>query len=351
MAADLFDLVTMTGLISRTRVAPSYWLDQFFGSQINFDTEWIMFDKVYGDDRKLAPFVVPNVAGRPQSLDGYDTYRFKPAYSKIKDIVDYTMHMDRVPGEALGGTLTTAQRRNAVKAELIRRQKIKHKNTQNWLAARAIIDGKVTISGEDYPTTLVDFRRDASLTQVLVGAAKWDQATAKPLDDLRNARIIANDLSGARIRRVTMGSNAYALFSNHPNVDLKELMNRNYGGTNVNVTLISEGYPDSVEFMGTIAGSDGQGAIDIYVDTTRFIDAAGNQQYFLDQNTVVGVSDMVQGVRCFGAIMDNKANYSSMEFFMKNWEIEDPSHEYILSQSAPLMVPKEANATYSIKVA
>lgn len=349
MAADLFDLVTMTSLISRTRVAPSYWLDQFFPNQINFDTEWIMFDKVYGDDRRLAPFVVPNVAGRPQTLDGYDTYRFKPAYSKIKDVVDYTMHMDRVPGEALGGTLTIQQRRNAVKVELIRRQKVKHKNTQNWLAARAIIDGKVTIAGEDYPSTIVDFRRDPSLTQTLTGAAKWDQTTAKPMDDLRAARITANDLSGARIRRWTFGSNAWELFCMR--VDVREMMNRNFDGQKTRVTLIDEGYPDSVEFMGTIAGIDGQGAIDIYVDTTRFVDAAGTVQYYLDQNTVVGVSDIVQGTRCFGAIMDNKAGFQSMEFFMKNWEIEDPSHEYILSQSAPLMVPKETNATVSIKVA
>jgi len=60
---------------------------------------------------------------------------------------------------------------------------------------------------------------------------------------------------------------------------------------------------------------------------------------------------MMDGVRCFGAIRDKKAGYQALEFFMKNWEIEDPSHEYIMSQSAPLMVPKEPNATYSIKVA
>lgn len=347
--ADLFDLVRMTSLVTRTRVAPSYWLDQFFQSQINFETEWIMFDKVYNDDRRLAPFVVPNVAGRPQSLDGFDTYRFKPAYSKIKDVVDYTMHMDRVPGEALGGTLTIEQRRNAVKIELIRRQKIKHRNTQNWLAARAIIDGKVIIESDDYPRTLVDFRRDPSLTVTLTGAAKWDQSTANPLQDLRDSRINANELSGARIRRWTFGANAWDLFCQR--VDLREMMNKNYDGTKVRMTLIDEGYPDSVEYMGQISGIDGQGAIDIYVDTTRFVDKDGNTQFHLDQNKVVGVSDMVQGVRCFGAIMDSKAGFQPLEIFMKNWEIEDPSHEYIMSQSAPLMVPKEPNATVSITVA
>ena len=349
MAADLFDLVTMTSIVSRTKTSPHYWLDQFFPTTINFDSEWIMWDKVFGDDRKLAPFVVPSAMGRPQKLDGYETLRFKPAYSKQKDVVDYTMILDRVAGEALGGTLTLAQRRLAIKTELLRRQKVKQKNTQNWLAARAIIDGKVTISGEDYPTTLVDFRRDPNLTMVLTGAAKWDQATANPLADIRDMRIEAQGLSGARIRRVTFGGNAWELFCLR--VDVKEMMNKNYGGTNVNVTLINDGYPDSIEFMGTIAGSSGQGAIDVYVDTSRYVDAAGVEQFHLDQNTVCGVSESVAGVRCFGAIMDNKADYKSLEFFTKNWEIEDPSQEYLLMQSAPLMVPKEPNATYSIKVA
>ncbi|KAB7719866.1 major capsid protein, partial [Proteus mirabilis] len=128
----------------------------------------------YGDDRKLAPFVVPNVAGRPQRMEGFEADTFTPAYSKQKDIVDYTMHIERQAGEALGGSLTIEQRRQAVIAELLRRQKVKINNTWNWLGARAIIDGKVTIEGEDYPSQLVDFRRHPDLTIVLTGAAKWD---------------------------------------------------------------------------------------------------------------------------------------------------------------------------------
>lgn len=345
----IFDLTTLAEVQRRVKTAPLFWLNQFFKQQINFDTDWIMFDKVYGDDRKLAPFVVPNVAGRPQRLDGFESFRFKPAYTKQKDIVDYTMHITRVAGEALGGSLTIDQRRNAVIATLLAQQKQKLQNTNNWLAARAIIDGKVTITGEDYPTTLVDFRRDASLTVVLTGAAKWDQGTANPLADLKDSRINANELSGARISRHVFGANAWELFATR--VDLKEMMNVNFGGQNTKVTLISDGYGDTVEYMGTIAGSSGQGSIECWVDTTRYIDSTGVEKYYLDQNTVVGVSDMVAGVRCFGAIMDIEAGFKPLEYFLKNWREQDPSQEYLLSQSAPLMVPKEANATYSIKVA
>jgi hypothetical protein len=346
---NIFDLYTLAGIQRRIKTAPTFWLNEFYKRQINFDGKNILFEKVYGDDRKLAPFVVPTAQGRPQKLDGYEMDTFRPAYIKQKDAVDVTMHLERVAGEALGGTLTIDQRRNAVIAELLRRQKVKITNTWNWLAARATIDGKVTIKGEDYPEVVVDFRRDAALTKTLTGGAKWDQGTADPLADLKESRIAANELSGARISRNIFGANAWELFAQR--VDLKEMMNVNYGGQNTKVTLIADGYGDTLEYMGTIQGTSGQGKIECWVDTTRFVDADGNEQYYLDQNTVVGVSDMMAGVRCFGAIMDADAGYRPLDTFFKNWRENDPSVEYLLSQSAPLMVPAEPNATYSIKVA
>lgn len=348
---DIFDLATLMEVNRRIKVAPLYWLNQHYTRQINFDGRTIIFERVFGDDRKLAPFAIPTAAGRPQKLDGFEAYTFAPAYIKQKDVVDPTMHLERLAGEALGGSLTIAQRRDAVKAELLRRQKVKIQNSWNWLAARATIDGKVIIKGEDYPETLVDFRRDAALTRVLVGAAKWDTATGNPLEDLKDSRVAANELCGARITRYTFGANAWELFAQR--VDLKELMNKDYngGGQKTDVTLINDGYGDTVEFMGSMQGSQGQGRMEFWVDTTRFIDETGAEQYYLDQNTVVGVSDMMQGVRCFGAIMDSKAGFRSLDTFFKNWEENDPSVEYLLSQSAPLMVPKEPNASFSIKVA
>lgn len=351
--AEIYDLVTLAGVQRRIKVAPRFWLQEFFKRQINFDTEWIMFDRVFTDMRKLAPFVMPSVAGRPQRLDGYSTDRFKPAYSKQKDVVDYTMHMDRMAGEALGGDMTYDQRRDAVIAYLLMMQKEKLQNLFNWLAAKAVIDGKVTIKGEDYPETLLDFKRHANLTTLLTGGARWTESTANPLQDIKDSRIEANGQSGARISKVVFGGIAWDLLTQR--VDLKDLLDKNFGGVNVNgvtrVAQLTDGYPDSIEYMGRISGANGEGAIEAWVDTTRYLDPlTGAETYYLEQDCVVGASDMVEGVRCFGAIKDKRAGYKAMESFFKNWEEEDPSQEYLLTQSAPLMVPREPNATYKIKV-
>jgi hypothetical protein len=352
MTTDVFNLYTLMEMSRQIKTAPRFWLNKFFTKQINFDGREIIFEKVYGDDRKLAPFAVPTAAGRPQKLSGFEARTFAPAYVKQKDVVDPTMHLERLAGEALGGSLTIQQRRDAVRAELLRMQKEKIQNRWNWMAARAAVDGKVLISGEDYPETLVDFRRDAELTKVLTLGAKWDQATANPLADLKDCRLAANELCGARISLNIFGANAWELFCER--VDLTALQNSiNRGaGQQTTVTTMSDGYGDTLEYMGSMQGLNGQGRMEFWVDTTRYIDPeTGAEEYYLDQNTVVGISDLMAGVRCFGAIMDGKAGFRPLDMFFKNWENEDPSVEYLLSQSAPLMVPKEPNATYSIKVA
>lgn len=344
----IYDTTTLLEVmrVQKTSV-PHFWLN-YFPTQINFQTPTITWDKVFGDDRKLAPFVIPTVQGRPQRLEGYETVQFSPAYIKIKDVVSPEMHIERLPGETLGsGSMSIEQRRDAVVGFLLGMQKTKIDNRFEWLAARAVIDGRVTISGEDYPTVVVDFRRDASLTSVLAGGAAWSQATAKPLDDLKLMRMAANDKSGARITRHIFGATAWDKFA--ARVDLKEMMNKNFGGLAVEVTRMTDGY-EGMEFMGVIQGLNGAGRIEAWVNTAKFVDSTGTEQYYLNQNTVVGVSDMVKGVRCFGAIMDKKAGYKPLTIFSKNWENEDPSVEYLLSQSAPLMVPKEPNATFSLDV-
>lgn len=352
--ATIYDLVTLAGVSSQIKVAPRFWLDHFYKKQINFDTDWIQFDKVFGDTRKLAPFVAPNVAGRPQRLQGFSTERFKPAYTKQKDVVDYTMHITRVAGEALGGTLSIEQRRQAVKAYLLMMQKEKVQNTNNWLAARATIDAAVTIKGEDYPEVTLDFQRHANLSSTLTGGARWTETTADPLQDIQDMRVEANGRSGARIQEYIFGANAWNLFTKR--VDLKDMMDKNYAGqpqiTGLNrIAALNDAYPDGVEFVGRISSATGQGTMDCWVDTTRYVDpVTGAEVFYLDQDTVVGVGAMMEGTRCFGAIMDIDAGFVAMESFYKNWITPDPSQEWLLTQSAPLMVPREPNATFKLKV-
>jgi hypothetical protein len=52
----------------------------------------------------------------------------------------------------------------------------------------------------------------------------------------------------------------------------------------------------------------------------------------------------VEGVRAFGAIKDLRS-LQAVPQFVKSWQEENPSGQMLLSQSAPLMVPRRPNAT------
>lgn len=342
---SVYSSTTLLNVMSHTKIITPFWLG-FFPGQINFVTEKIAFDRVNRDYRRLAPFVAPNVQGRVQGRQGSDLVDFAPAYVKPKDVVDPNLDLIRRPGEALAtGTLSPQQRYDAVVAEILMEHKTKLQNRNEWLAAKAVIDGAVTIEGEDYPSTTVNFRRHSSLSVQLLTTARWSESTGKPLEDIQDAKLNAHSRSGMKVTKIIFGANAWEYFVTR--VDIKNMMDRNFGGLDTNVTRMVDGY-EGQEFLGYIGGLNGAGRFEAWLDTSKYVDESGAEQFFLDQDTVVGVG-AVEGVRCFGAIKDVRA-LRAQEVFTKMWQQEDPSVEYILSQSAPLMVPKRPNASFKIKV-
>lgn len=348
MTVGIYSTAELLEITSNIRQStPAFW-SSFFTRQINFTTEEIFFDKVDADYRKLAPLVVPNVQGKiMRGVQPYTSNSFKPAYVKPKDAVDPNRVIERRAGEALiTGSLSLEQRKDAAVADILRYHDTLLNNRLEWLAAKALIDGAVTLSADEYPTTTIDFQRHATLTYTLSGAALWSAGTATPLTDIRNARINASNRSGAVIRRVVFGGTAWDLFT--ARVDLKAEQDKNFGGKVVEIQRDFDGF-EGQEYMGRYGGMFGGNAMELWVDRSKYVDELGNEQFYMPQNAVVGFSD-IEGVRCFGAIKDFDAGLVATERFQKMWRQEDPSAEFILTQSAPLMVPKKPNASFKIIV-
>lgn len=342
--AGLFTTYQLLQVQRKFKTLPSFWL-KFFPKQVNFQEEEIAFDKVSVNYARLAPFVAPNVQGRVLKHEGFSRKSFRPAYLKPKDVVDPNMIIPIQPGEMpAAGNMSLEQRRQAVITYLLENQRSMHENRWEWMAAQAAIYGYVDVSGEDYPTLRVDFGRDAALTIT----SNWATASS-PLDDIYAARRLANDksLSGATIQTIIMGDQAWAAFYAKEKDRLKDLMDKNQVNGNTTITKLWDGF-EGIEYMGRISGYQGGGLIDIWVDTRKYTDESGQMQYLMPRKGCVGISDAIQGVRCFGAIMDKRAGYQALEMFPKNWENEDPSVEYLMTQGAPLMVPADPNASFLI---
>lgn len=344
-----FDLMELLGVLQTTKTLPKFWL-QFFPREMTFSTESIAMDEISNDYRKLAPFVAPNVQGRVQKQDGFRTVAYRPAYVKPKDIVDPNNNMFvRRPGESLmTGTLTPEQRYEATVADLLVNQRVKIDNRLEWMAAKAIQDGRVTIDGVDYPTVTVDFNRDASLTRVLTGTAQWNSTAADPLADIKAANRASNDLSGATGHKLIFGVAAWDSFSAWLLENKIELINNDIRGSRTEINLITDGY-EGLEYGGRVGGVAGPG-FECWIYSAKFTNEEGVQEDMLDPTRVIGVSSMVDGVQAFGAIRDRKAGLAPLRYFPKMWDVEDPSVTYLMTQSAPLMVPGVINASWSLKV-
>lgn len=351
MPFGLYDTATLLGVVRRQPVESSYWLENFFNRQITFDTEEIMFDKVTGQ-RRLAPFVSPVVQGRVMRTRGYETRTFRPAYTKPKHVVDPNRVFARLAGEALGGSLSPDARWNAAVAENLREERNAIQRLWNWMAAMATIDGEVTIAGEDYPTQVVNFGRDAALTQILALDARWGEASADPLGDIADLRKLSFEKSGSPITRLTMGLDAFDLFFQDPKVEAllkgQEIGNVARTSDSQLSALGSPGQP--YEFRGILQGANGQGRLEVYTYNEQYEDENGVTQSIMSSYDVVGTGPGIQGTRCFGAIRDKRAGLQAMPIFPKMWDQEDPSVTYTMTQSAPLMVPANPDNSFKITV-
>jgi len=336
MVMQVYDTDTLLGVVNELDFFDPFLLSMFFPEVITFDTSKIDFDVISEDD-SLAPFVSPMVAGKADKASGGELRSFKPAYVKPKSIVDPERVLKRRPGEQIGGALNPAGRRNAIIADILSEQRKRILRRFEWMAAQALLTGKVTVSGEDYPEAEVDFKRDAGNSIVLAGLNVWsDLANATPLDDIESW----NDLAEAPVTDLVMDSSAYKKFIKFQEV--KDLMESRRGSES-NIEL----GPENGKWV-TYKGMVGSYRVWIY---KGYYTVNGVKTPYIPADTVIACSSALEGVRAYGAILDGEAGYQAMEMFPKNWANKDPAVEYIMTQSAPLMIPKRVNASVAIKVA
>ena len=345
-----WDLQTAGGVIRKLKV-PFSLFQAFYTRTILFETPKIFFERVSNNYRRVAPFVAPNVQGWINRRNGYTADSFAPAYVKEKDEVDINAPLMRMPGESMvEGSYSNQQRHDMIVADLTLQQKERINNRFEWLACMAAKNGSVTISGEKYPTRTVGFNRNAGLTLV----SDWSAAGADPLEDIYGLRRLANTESGARIVDIYFGRDAWKAFLKvHQELlfGMNGLMDKNFGGSDTSVSRLLDQF-EGLEFVGRISGLNGGGELRIWIYEATYIGAEDNaQHYYLEPTEVFGIAPTVfAGVRCFGAIKDGRAGWKAMEIFAKNWvSQEDPWEEFFMTQSAPLMVPGDPDATFLIK--
>lgn len=342
---DIFTTTMLNRVVAYLPRPSSFLLDVFFSDVQTEDSEEIHFD-IDHSKPQLAPFVSPLVQGKVMAEEGFETQSFRPAYVKDKRRFDPNKPLKRKMGETIGGNLTPMNRREAALNRSLSAQLDNLTRTEELMAAQALTLGKVTVAGENYPTTVVDFKRHSDLTQTLTGDNRWGESGVDALDDIELWADTVQSHSGAAANKVVMDPMAWRVFRTNERVQrLLEIRRGTNSTISIDPMVRGQGN-DKARYVGTIGDFDFWVYNDVYVDPK-----SGEVNTLLEPYTLIlSNQSLLEGTRCYGVIQDEKADYRASRFFSKSWLEEDPAVRWLLMQSAPLVVPYRPNASMSVRV-
>lgn len=337
-----------------------FYFGQFFINGMRSNTEWIDFEKLPIRSRSLAPFVKPKGRGRGLPGDRVQGFRFKPANIVLEDGIDPDRPLTFEPGidsSIFESDLTPMQRLEAIKASMLAEYDLAMERRWEWMKARAIIDGEVTIVYEDGQSVLVDFQRDNGHTEVLGSGDRYGDSGVSILDHWQLVMDTMNDASfGGMVTKITMGGSVASVVRR--DAEILDHLDTNIRGGTVTVErgIIGGGANGGKvykfgELM--VGGASGQ-KVELWVNNETYTSDAGVQTRYLGANEVVFTStpEAINGYECFGRIVDRDAEYQALPKFPKNFLVQNGrvTTEHMSMESAPLFVPINPNATYKATV-
>ncbi|PKR50774.1 major capsid protein [Thalassospira marina] len=337
---DIYSTIELLGVLRRFEAPDMFILDRYFPGFVTSTKSEIAMDKII-KGKKLAPFVLPTAKAKAGIREGFSTMTFAPATLKPMDVVDPEILVKRMAGEAIGaGSLDPAARRDAIIGEILLDHRDRISRRMLWMAWQALRTGKVIVEGPEYPSTTVDYNRDPLLTKALLAAAKWSNEDADIIGDLEDWAADIQDKSGAVVTDVFMSPTVWKYVRKNPAI-LAVLDNRRATSSVVELGPASS---KVVRQVGQI------GDFTFYVYAETYEDDDGNTVPYIGTNEVVMTGPAIEGTKAYGAILDKGAGYQPMEIYPAMIEEQNPSVESVLTQSRPLIVPGNINASLSATV-
>ena len=348
----IYDTNALIQVVPNLKKSQKFLLDRFFPNVVMSDTEFVSIDVDVGK-RRMAPFVSPLVEGRLVEQRRLQTNVFKPAYIKDKRAPDIRKPIRRMIGERIGGSMSGPEREMAnITFEMEDQIDVLDRRLE-WMAAQALLNGTVTIAGDGFPSVLIDFGRDSTLTVALSGSNKWDTSYAAylaagnqaqwtvPSTNIEQWGHIMLKKSGGVATDIVFTTTAWQLFIQDTNVQ-KSIWYPRAGDALFNMgSQIQRG----AQYKGH------WGQYDLWVYNDWYVDTTNTEQPMIpDGNLVMTGADLL-GTRAYGQILDPAFNYAALPYAPKTWVTEDPAQRLLMMQSSPLVIPSRVNASFSASVA
>lgn len=338
---NAYDTATLVRVVRDLKGrSPGFLLATFFPGIVEYDTEEVSIDVVVGK-RRIAPFCSPLVQGKVVESLGFTTNSFKPAYIKDKRPLDPRRPVRRTIGERLGGGLSAGEREQANLVFEMEDQMAMIDRRLEWMAASALAGGTITVTGEGFATTVVNFSRAAGLTITLSAGDRWGETGIKPSANIETWATLVLKESGAAVTDLVFTPLAWTLFLDDPAVQ-KSIEYPRSGSSQIEM---GGGRRQGGQYKGN------WGSYRLWLYNDWYIDPADNtEKPMLADGTVIFGSADLEGVRSFGMIMDPEFAYGALAYAPKTWIEKDPARRMLMMQSAPLVIPTRVNAAGAAKV-
>jgi hypothetical protein len=341
-----YNTVSMIAIIAASERSVPFLLDTFFPNEVTSeDSAEIAFD-VMLNTRRVAPFVAPHVPGRIVESEGFRQARFAPPHIRDVRSINPNRALVRVPGEAIGGTLSANERAAANLAMDMADQIDMIDRRLELMASDALQDGIVTVAGEGYDGPVaINFGRDAQLTQILTGAARWGEAGVSPIDGLLDMSNLVLRLGGYGVTDIVIGNGAYRYLRKDP--EFKEAVNTQLAGTDASM-IRAQTVVEGAVLIGKLNNQ-----ISIWLYSQRFIDPADSieKDVFPDMGVLLGSRvEKARGYLGLGAVQNESLSYTAGRHIPDTWVETNPRRRMIQMATAPLTVLARPNSTAFILV-
>lgn len=345
-----FSTVDLIQVVPTLKRAQKFLLDRFFPNIKMSDTEFVAIDIDVGL-RRMSPFVSPLVEGKLMEQRRYQTNTYKPAYIKDKRAPDLRKPVMRQIGERIGGgDLSGAEREMANIAFEMADQVDMLDRRLEWMAAQALTTGSVTVTGEGFPTEVINYGRDPSLTVALTGNAQWgvaanfnaDGKDPVPTKSIELWQHQIMKLSGGVAKDIVFTTSSWLAFINA--VGVQGAVYYPKLGENGNQVNNGPEIARGAQYKGR------WGQYDLWLYNDWYIDDNNVEQPMLPDGTVLMAGSDLMGTRAFGQILDPNFNYTALPYAPKTWVQEDPAQRILLMQSSPLVIPSRVNASFAATV-
>lgn len=333
---DYYSTHYMAAVVRRLKRPQNFLLDLFFPTIHTFDTEEVNFD-VEDEFESIVPYCSPLAEGTPVKEQGFEAKIITPAYMKPKTTFDPTKGVKRTAGERIGGDSDMSKEDRTMKR--VAEQLVVHletlTRTREKMAGELLSTGKLIIEGEKYPRAELDFGRDAALSPVLAGAARWGETDVSSYAGLIAFLKSIFWKSGAAPTDVVFTGEAFDLFMADP--DTKEKVNTDFRGMHSSIEGVV-GIQNGAQLQGTL----GVNGTRLWTYMGRYYDPVSKTYHDnLPENSVLAGSDSVGGMQLFGAIIDDDLADEighegpfSGEVVPKSWTTKDPGKRHLMTQSS-----------------